>query len=277
MIDTHSHIDDKQFDADREGVIQRAFAGGVEKIITVGAGLGSSERAVALAGKYENIFAVVGLHPEYFMRHGAWQDKHRQKLWELAGAEKVVAIGEIGLEYHAHNGCSISDKQKKFQKEGFIFQLELARKLKKPVVLHCRGERAEAGENYREKSEAYDDVWAIIQKYPELNFVFHSFGGRLDFVKKIMMRENIHFSFNGNITYAKPNAEILAVIQAIPLEKIMLETDCPYLAPVPHRGKRNEPSWVTYVGEKIAEIKVISAKQVDKITSENARKFFEIG
>ncbi len=276
MIDTHAHVDDKQFDMDREGVIRRALEGGVEKIITVGAGLGSSERAVALAKKYPNIFAVVGLHPEYFMRHGTWQEEHRKKLGELANAEKVVAVGEIGLEYHAHDGQPISEKQKAFQKEGFIFQLELAKKLKKPVVIHCRGERAEIGESYREKGEAYEDVWEMIQKYPELNFVFHSFGGRLDFAKKIMGRENIWFSFNGNITYAKPTAEILEVIKVIPLEKIMLETDCPYLAPVPHRGKRNEPAWVTYVGGKIAEIKEISVKTVDAVTSKNASKFFKI-
>ena len=276
MIDTHAHIDDKQFDLDRGDVIHRAFEGGVKKIITIGAGLGSSERAIKLAGDYDNVFSVVGCHPEYFMKHGTWSEEHKKKLTELASQEKVVAIGEIGLEYHSHDGNRVSDKQKEFQKEGFIFQLELARKLKKPVVVHCRGERAEIGKKYREKGEAYEEVLGIIEKYPELNFVFHSFGGRLDFINKIIDRKNIIFSFNGNITYAKPSAEILDVIRTIPIEKIMLETDCPYLAPVPHRGKRNEPVFASYVCEKVAEIKEISAKKVDEITSTNAKVFFNL-
>jgi TatD DNase family protein len=276
MIDTHAHIDDKQFDTDREQVISRSFSNGVEKIITVGAGLGSSERAMDLAERYRDIFASVGCHPEYFMKHGSWGQEHRKKIEELASAEKVVAIGEIGMEYHSHDGNPISEKQKEFQKEGFIFQLELARKLEKPVIIHCRGERAEAGEKYREKGEAYEDVSAIMERFSELDFVFHSFGGRLDFAEEIMTRRNCFFSFNGNITYAKPGAEILDVVRAIPLEKIMLETDCPYLAPVPHRGKRNEPSFVVHVCEKIAEIKGISAKKVDEISSRNAINFFKL-
>lgn len=276
MIDTHAHLDDRQFDADRALAIKRAFARGVEKIITVGAGLGSSERAVAVAQKSENIFAVVGLHPEYFMKHGMWGTQHKQKLMELASAEKVVAIGEIGLEYHSHDGNPVSAGQREFQKQGFIFQLELAKKAGKPVVIHCRGERAEIGENYREKSEAYEDVLKIIEKYPELNFVFHGFGGRADFAEKVMERKNIWFSFNGNLTYAKSGAEILEVVRKVPLEKIMLETDCPYLTPMPYRGGRNEPAYVTYVCEKIAEIKEISAKEVDEITTQNANKFFKL-
>ncbi|EKE11154.1 MAG: hypothetical protein ACD_15C00133G0005 [uncultured bacterium] len=276
MIDTHAHIDDKQFDLDRGDVIRRAFEGGVEKIITIGAGLGSSARAVDLAKNYDDIFSVVGCHPEYFMKHGAWSEEHKKKLTELASQEKVVAIGEIGLEYYSHDGNQVSDKQKEFQKEGFVFQLELARKLKKPVIIHCRGERAEAGEKYREKGEVYEEVLEIIKNFAELNFVFHSFGGRLDFINKIIDRKNILFSFNGNITYAKPSAEILDVIKIIPIDKIMLETDCPYLAPVPHRGKRNEPVFVSYVCEKIAEIKEISAIKVDEISSKNAKTFFNL-
>ena len=274
MIDTHAHIDDHQFDTDREEVIRRAFDAGVEKIVMIGAGLGSSERAVAVAQSHENIFAVVGLHPEYFMRHGSWDEGHRKKLEELARAEKVVGIGEIGLEYHSHNGEEITREQKEFQKEGFIHQLELAQKLKLPVVIHCRGERAEAGEQYREKGKAYEDVLEIIEKFPELKFVYHSFGGRLDFAKQIGEKENIWFSFNGNLTYAKPTAEILEVVKIIPMERIMLETDCPYLAPVPHRGERNEPAFVAQVCEKIAQIKEISVEEVDKITSQNAADFF---
>jgi len=290
MIDTHAHIDDKQFDTDRAEVLQRAFQNGVEKIVTIGAGLGSSERAVKVAKENENMSAVVGCHPEYFMRHGSWKEEHKKKLEELARSEKVVAIGEIGLEYHTHDSHEISHEEKEFQKEGFLFQLELARKLKKPVVIHCRGERAPLGEKYREVGQVYEDALEILKKWlaefgslasknskkeAKLPFVvFHSFGGRLDFARKVMAHDNIMFSFNGNLTYAKPSAEILEVVRAAPLEKIMLETDCPYLAPVPNRGTRNEPSYVKFVRDAVAEIKQISADEVERVTTENAIKFF---
>ena len=274
MIDTHAHLDDEKFDLDRAQVLQRSFDNGIEKIITIGAGLGSSRRAAELAKNETHIFAAVGCHPEYFMRHGSWDREHKEELERLAQAEKVVAIGEIGLEYHSHDEKLVSEKHKGLQKEGFIFQLELAKRFKKPVIIHCRGERAEVGEKYRENAAAYEDALMIMEKFPELNFVFHSFGGRLDFAKKVMVEKNIFFSFNGNITYAKPGAEILEAIKIIPLEKMMLETDCPYLAPVPHRGKRNEPAYVSYVCEKIAEIKQISANEIEKETTKNAIKFF---
>lgn len=287
IIDTHAHIDDKQFDTDRAEVLRRAFQNGVEKIVTIGAGLGSSERAVKAAGENENLSAVVGCHPEYFMRHGSWKEEHKKKLEELARSEKVVAIGEIGLEYHSHDGNPVTDAQKEFQKEGFIFQLELAKELNLPVVIHCRGERAPLGEKYREVGQVYEDVLEILKKWlaefgslaskkeAKLPFVvFHSFGGRLDFARKVMERENILFSFNGNLTYAKPKAEILEVVRTLPLEKIMLETDCPYLAPVPNRGTRNEPSYVKFVRDAVAEIKQISADEVERVTTENAIKFF---
>lgn len=276
MIDTHAHLDDEKFNEDREQVLKRSFESGVEKIITVGAGLGSSRQAAELAKNETHIFAAVGCHPEYFMRHGSWGREHKEELERLAQVEKVVAIGEIGLEYHSHDEKPVSEKHKGLQKEGFIFQLELAKRLNKPVIIHCRGERAEVGEKHREDGAAYEDTLAIMEKFPELNFVFHSFGGRLDFTKKVMARKNIFFSFNGNITYAKPGAEILEVVKIIPLEKMMLETDCPYLAPVPHRGKRNEPTYVSYVCEKIAEIKQISAKKMEEITTENAIRFFNL-
>lgn len=272
MIDTHAHLDDKQFDADRDDVIRRAFDSGVEKIVNIGAGLGSSERSVELAKQYENIYAAVGFHPHYFMKHGSWSVEHKNRLEELARSEKVVAIGEIGLDYHSHTEEKITEEQKIFQKEGFIFQLDLAGKLLKPVVLHCRGERAEIGKNYREENEAYEDILAIIEKYSDLKFIFHGFGGRLDFTKKILEKNNIYFSLNGNISYAKPNAEILEVIRMIPLEKIMLETDCPYLAPVPKRGERNEPSFIRHVAEKLAEIKRENIENIVEKTTENALK-----
>ncbi len=275
FIDIHSHLDDQQFKDDRSIVIERAFTSGIEKIINIGAGIGSSERSVKLAQKEKNIYASVGLHPSYFDRYQKKSWVYFNKLEKLARKEKVVAIGEVGLEYFRRGEGKITLAQKKIQQKGFEDQLKIAQALELPVIIHCRGKKAEKGSLYRETDEAYEDVLAIIKKFPHLKYIFHSFGGRLDFTKKVLLLKNVSFSFTGNITYAKPKAEILEVIKAIPLEKIMVETDCPYLAPEPMRGKRNEPAYVRYVAEKIAEIKEISLERVAKETMKNVHKIFE--
>ena len=274
FIDTHAHLDDQRFDADREEVIRRAFSGGIEKIINIGAGIGSSERSIDLAHKYEKIYAAVGLHPHYFMEHKAWNIDHKNKLEKLARMEKVVAIGEIGLDYYNH-GEEMAEHDKEFQKEGFIFQLELARKLKLPVVIHCRGARPADPSAHREEPEAYEDVLEIMKKYPDLSFVFHGYGGNLEFTRESLAEKNVIFSLAGNITYNKPGSEIFEAIKIIPLSKIMLDTDCPYLAPAPHRGERNEPAWVRFTAEKIAEIKSVPPVEVERQTTENAKRFFK--
>jgi len=261
LIETHSHLDDKQFDTDRNEVIARAFSGGVEKIINIGAGLGSSQRSVALAEKYENIFCSIGLHPHYFMEYGEKSFAKFDDFKALSSSKKLVAIGEIGLDYFIPDGSLITDAQKELQKKGFTLQLEFARELKLPVIVHCR--------------DAYTETGEIIKKYPELNFVFHCYGGNLEFTKKLLTQKNIYFSFTGNITYPKKeDAEVFSIIKLIPIERIMLETDCPYLAPVPMRGKRNEPLFVKYVAQKIAEVKNLELEEVAKVTSRTAEKFY---
>jgi TatD DNase family protein len=276
LIETHSHLDDKQFDADRDEVIRRAFENGVEKIINIGAGLGSSQRSVALAEKYENVFCSIGLHPHYFMEYGEKSFDKIDEFKALSLSKKVVAIGEIGLDYFIHDGSLITEAQKELQKKGFAEQLEFAKELKLPVILHCRGSRPVAPSAYREADDAYEDVFEIVSEFPELNFVWHSFGGRLEFVEKVLAKKNMLISFAGNITYNKPNAEIFDVIKKIPLERIMLETDCPYLAPVPMRGKRNEPLFVKYVAQKIAEVKNVDVEELARITTSTAERFFGI-
>ena len=276
LIETHAHIDDKQFDVDRDEVIQRAFEGGVKKIINIGAGLGSSQRSVVLAEKYENIFCSIGLHPHYFMEYGEKSFAKFDEFKALSLSKKVIAIGEIGLDYFIPDGSLITDAQKALQKKGFAGQLEFAKELKLPVILHCRGSRPVAPSVYREADDAYEDVFAIVSEFPDLNFVWHSFGGRLIFVEKVLEKENMLISFAGNITYNKPNAEIFDVIRKIPSERIMLETDCPYLAPVPMRGKRNEPAFVEYVAQKIAEVKNLDLEEVERITTGTAERFFGI-
>ncbi|MCX6761380.1 MAG: TatD family hydrolase [Candidatus Moranbacteria bacterium] len=276
LIETHAHIDDKQFDTDRDEVIQRAFSGGVEKIINIGAGLGSSQRSVVLAEKYENIFCSIGLHPHYFMEYGEKSFNKIDEFKALSLSKKVVAIGEIGLDCFIPDGSTITEVQKELQKKGFTKQLEFAKELKLPVILHCRGSRPVAPSQYREADDAYEDVFAIVSQFPELNFVWHSFGGQLSFTEKVLAKENMLFSFAGNITYSKPGAEIFSVIKLIPIERIMLETDCPYLAPVPMRGKRNEPLYVKYVAQKIAEVKNLELGEVAKITTSTAERFFKL-
>jgi TatD DNase family protein len=268
LIDTHAHLDDKQFDADRDETIRRAFESGVKRIINIGAGLGSSRRSVALAEKYENIFCSIGLHPHYFMEYG---EKSFDKILEfkaLASSKKIVAIGEVGLDYFIHDGSLITEAQKDLQKKGFTLQLEFAKELKLPVILHCRGSQPIAPSAYREADDAYEDVLAIVSRFPDLTFVWHSFGGRLNFTEKLLIRKNYFFSFSGNITYNKSNAEIFSVIKKIPIEKIMFETDCPYLAPVPMRGKRNEPLFVKYVAQKVGEVKNIDSKHLAKMVAD---------
>ena len=275
FIDIHTHLDDQQFDDDRQVVIDRALANGVEKIINISTDINSSQQSIRLAQKEKNIYVAVGLHPHYFDQHQEKSWAYFNKLGQLAKRKKVVAIGEIGLEYFRRGEEKITLNQKEVQKKGFEDQLKLAQKLKLPVIIHCRGERAERGKPYRETSEAYEDVLTIIKKIPQLKYIFHSFSGRLSFAQKALGLKNVNFSFTGNITYAKPGAEILKAIKIIPLKRIMVETDCPYLAPEPMRGKRNEPAYVRYVAEKVAEIKGISVEQVARETVKNAQKIFK--
>lgn len=278
VVDTHAHLDDKQFDEDRDEVIARAFSGGVEKIINVGAGLGSSRRSVELAENPpaggENIFAAVGLHPHYFNEYGERSFDKIAELKKLAARKKTVAIGEIGLDYFSHNGKIISEKEKELQKTGFVFQLDLARELNLPAIIHCRPARIRRGGSVA-GGDAYDDCYEIIKNYVDLKLVFHCYGGNLEFTEKLLRYKNIYFSFTGNITYAKTGSEIIEVIKKIPINKIMLETDCPYLAPAPMRGKRNEPLFIKNIEKKIAELKNISEEETERIANETASRFFE--
>lgn len=269
MIDTHAHLDFKEFDLDREETIKRFFDLGGEKLINVGCDLASSARSVELAGKHKNIFASVGVHPHDTQ---TFDEAAIKKLEELIINKKVVAIGEVGLDYFRN----LSPKEK--QIEVFKLQLDLAIKHNKPVIIHCR--------------DAYIDLLEILKSYQLSNWhgVTHCFLGSWQ-VAEELLKLGFRVGFTGAITYVKKSKmvnapaapkfrldepEIFKVIRNSPLEKILIETDCPYLAPVPHRGERNEPSFVKHVAEKIAEIKGISVEEVEKATSENAGKLFGI-
>lgn len=263
LIDTHAHLDDKQYKKDREKVIERSFSSGVSKIINIGAGLGSSQRSVKLSEEYENIFVAVGLHPHYFNEYGKKSFDKFEEFKKLSQHKKVVAIGEVGLDYHSHTGTPITEKQKELQKEGFLKQIDLSLDLDLPLVIHCR--------------DAYEDVLNILKENKKnhgkkLRGAMHSYLGRLSYAKEFV---SLGFSlgFNGIITFARDYDK---VIKETELKHILIETDCPYLAPLPYRGERNEPSYVRYVAEKIGEIKEISLEEVEETTTENAQKLFGI-
>jgi len=258
MIDTHTHIDFKEYNKDREEVIKRFFNDGGEKMINVGCDLQSSKRSCELAKNNENIFASAGIHP-----HDADSvNKNSLKLIEeIAMHYKTIAIGEIGLDFFK----STTSREK--QIEAFRLQLELADNHNMPVIIHCR--------------DAHNDLIDILKKYKTSNWkgVIHCFTASWEIAKEYI-NLGFYIGFTGLITYYKDKTdnepEIFKVINNIPLDRILIETDCPYLSPVPERGKRNEPIFVKYVTQKIAQIRKINFDEIEKATSENTIKLFGI-
>jgi TatD DNase family protein len=262
MIDTHAHLDFPEYDEDREKVISRAFDSGVRKIINVGVDLERSRRSVEIAKNHENIFAAVGFHPhEAGEKNRIPGEEEFRELEDLAKNKKVRAIGEIGLDYFYYK----KPEQVKLQKELFAKQLAVAERLKLPVVIHCR--------------DAWGDLYDIIldSKNKNTNFQLHCYSGERKDTEKFLELSNVWFSFSGNITYPKPTeraGKLAEAVRMIPLERMILDSDSPLLAPQKFRGKRNEPGYIGYIAEKIAEIKEMSPKEVEEKTDENATRFF---
>lgn len=250
LVDTHAHLNFKDYESDCDEVVKMAFKNGVW-IINAGANFETSKKAVELAEKYpQGVFAAVGLHPSEIANEEFSYEKYK----ELALSEKVVAIGEIGLDYFRlkNNDSEIKEKQK----EIFIRQIELAAELKKPVSIHCR--------------YAHNDVLEILNF--KLKGVIHCFTGTGEQAKRY--RElGFKLAFNGIITFSRDYDEIL---KETPIEDILLETDCPYLAPVPYRGRRNEPSYVVETAKKLAEIKNLPFEEAAEKTFKNAAEVFKI-
>jgi len=275
LIDTHAHLNFNAFKDDFEEVIKRCSDEKVG-VINVGSQYSTSRRAVEMAEKYAQMWACIGLHPSHLSEHefedgeggkikSAVEKFDRGKYLELARSKKVVAIGEIGLDYYheTHNIEHETEDQKELQKQTFIQEIEVAIELDLPVMVHCR--------------EAYKDLLDILteqnKKYgKKLRGVIHSYLGRLSYAQ-IFNDLGFSLGFNGIITYARDYDK---VIKNIDLKYLLTETDCPWLTPVPHRGERNEPAYVRYVAEKIAEIRGISFDEVAKATTENAKKLFGI-
>ena len=250
IIDTHTHIYDKQFEEDFDDVIDR-IENQVEGIVSIGFDLESSQKSVELAKKYNFVHAVVGVHPVDISKYNDEVEKEIEKL--ALNEEKVVAIGEIGLDYHW-----MADP-KEVQAEGFRKQMALAEKVKKPVVIHTR--------------EALQDTLDILAEFPNVGGILHCYPGSYEAAKPFLDR--YFLGVGGTLTF-KNNKKTKELVEVLPLEKIVIETDCPYLTPVPFRGKRNEPIYTSYVAEEIAKIKNISVEEVIKVTTENAKKIYGI-
>ena len=252
MIDTHAHLDFDRFDEDREEVLQRAVDAGVREIINVGADMESSRNSLNLARDYDFIYACVGVHPH---EAKTFSEDDYQELKELAQAEEVIAIGEIGLDYHYDN----SPREK--QQEIFKKQLQLAKEVGLPVVIHSR--------------DAKDDTLKILKEHAsELTGVMHCYGYDLPTAKEVFDL-GFYISFGGIITFNSTSG-VRKMIKKLPLEKIILETDAPYLTPEPHRGQRNESKYVKEVAQKMAEIKNMPLAEVAEITTNNAHQLFNL-
>ncbi|MEX5216568.1 MAG: TatD family hydrolase [Nitrospira sp.] len=254
LFDTHTHLDDTRYDGDRDLMIARAHEAGVDRMVTIGCDLATSQAAVALAGRYPSVYASVGVHPHEVKQIGdGWYDHLRR----LAEHEKVVAYGEIGLDYH-YNHSSPEDQRVRFRE-----QVQLARELRLPIIIHTR--------------EAQQDTIRILQeeRASDSGGVFHCFSGDA-WLAKDALDLGFYVSFSGILTFQ--NAGMLRdIAKTIPVDRLLIETDCPYLTPVPHRGKRNEPGYVRHVAQTLADLlNGMSLDAIAETTAANARRLFKI-
>ncbi|MDD4940177.1 MAG: TatD family hydrolase [Candidatus Omnitrophica bacterium] len=251
LIDTHCHLDFEQFSGDRQAVIRRAKEAGVGYFVNIGATLDSSAASCELAAKYPDLYASVGVHPH---DANSFKDDDLTKLKELAARDKVVAIGETGLDYF-RNLSSPED-----QKRIFASQIELAKSLDLPLVVHTR--------------QAEDQTLKILKAAMPLRAVVHCFSGDENFLRNCL-ELGFFISFTCNITYKKAQT-LREMVKLTPLDKLMLETDAPYLAPEGFRGKRNEPSHIKLLAEEVSRIKGVSFEEVAQKTTGNAKLFFKL-
>ena len=295
LVDTHAHVQFNAFKDETDAVMQRAIDAEV-LVINVGTQLDTSREALKMAEKY-NSYAIVGLHPVHTYSQELDEEeshfKTREEIFdyssykELANNPRVVGIGECGLDYYRlpveerkGQGMESIVKIKENQKAAFIGQIKLAKELNKALVIHCRPSK--------DSQDAYVDILKILDEeifnevYTEqsvtnqkpLQFEIHSFTGSPAIVKEFLNR-GAYIGMNGIITFDK-KGEMAEVVNTVPLERILLETDSPYLAPIPFRGKKNEPAHIKYVAEKLAQLKNITHQAIEEITTNNAKTFFNI-
>ena len=254
LIDSHAHLDGEKFADDRAAVVERALAAGVVKIITMGDSLESSARSVALTEEFDPVYAAVGIHPEEAQPMTTATD---DRLAAWAAQEKVVAIGEIGLDYYWEK----DEEKRALQRAIFVRQLDLARQLRLPVCIHDR--------------EAHGDMMKILKTEGRgLRGVLHCYSGSWEMAAELL-KGDWYFGIDGPLTY-KNAAKLPEIVQRLPAERILVETDSPYLSPMPFRGKRNEPAHVLYVAKKAAELRGESLEVFARATRENTRDLYGI-
>lgn len=252
LFDTHAHMDDRAFDADREALLAKLPEAGIQYLMNPGCSLASSEAACALAGQYDYIYAAVGSHPD------AADEVNDETIARyctlIAENPKVKAIGEIGLDYH------YEDIPRDVQQQAFRMQMGLAGEMNLPVIIHER--------------EAHEDGMRIVEEYPDVTGVFHCYSGSLE-MAKVLVKKGWYIGFTGVLTF-KNARKAVEVAANLPLDRIVLETDCPYMSPEPFRGKRNDPSRLYRMAERLAEIRGLSVEEIHAITVENGKRLYRI-
>jgi TatD DNase family protein len=253
LVDSHAHLDFRQFSRDRDEVLQRAQDSGVKLIINIGCDLQSSQKSIELAEKYSLVYAVVGIHPHDAARVPA---NYLQELKALAGHPKVVALGEMGLDFYRDRS------PRAVQKKIFQQQLKLAREINLPVVIHDR--------------DAHGEILEIMEGegLPAQGGVMHCFSGDLELARRVL-KLGLYVSIAGPVTYPR-NHKLARVASWVPAEKLLVETDSPFLTPNPLRGKRNEPANVALVVEKVAALRDVPAEEIGRICLDNTKKLFSI-
>ena len=251
LFDTHAHMDDRAFREDRDALLTGLPGKGVGLVMNPGCSLESSRNAVALAEKYPHVYAAVGSHPDVADEVNEAVLEEYRKLCKLP---EVKAIGEIGIDYH------YEDIPRDLQKRAFRMQLELAREVGLPVIVHER--------------DAHEDGMAIVKEFPEVTGVFHCYSGSAEMARQLVDL-GWYIGFTGVLTF-KNARKAIETAASIPLERIVLETDCPYMAPEPFRGKRNDPGYVYRMAEKLAEIRNLPVEEIQRITTENGKRLYRI-
>ena len=253
IFDTHAHLDDRAFDTDRAALLSQLPGLGLALVMNPGCSLASSRAAAALAENYDYVYAAVGSHPD--AADEVTEDVLEQYRQLARQCPKVRAIGEIGLDYH------YEDIPREVQQRAFRAQMALARELELPVIVHER--------------EAHEDGMRIVEEFPQVTGVFHCYSGSLE-MAKVLIRRGWYIGFGGVLTFKNARKAVEAASQ-IPLDRLVLETDCPYMSPEPFRGQRNDPGRLHLVAERLAQLRGLSAEEIENITLENGKRLYRIG
>lgn len=253
IFDTHAHLDDRAFDTDRAALLSQLPGLGLALVMNPGCSLASSRAAAALAENYDYVYAAVGSHPD--AADEVTEDVLEQYRQLARQCPKVRAIGEIGLDYH------YEDIPREVQQRAFRAQMALARELELSVIVHER--------------EAHEDGMRIVEEFPQVTGVFHCYSGSLE-MAKVLIRRGWYIGFGGVLTFKNARKAVEAASQ-IPLDRLVLETDCPYMSPEPFRGRRNDPGRLHLVAERLAQLRGLSAEEIENITLENGKRLYRIG